>query len=295
MNPRSLSAPEAAWLESVTARRDGEPTGWAMVPEWVAVSVSPLALAIYVYLALRADSSTGACFPAQATMADAIGAKDPKTVRKYLRELREAGAVDWFHRRREDTAGQTSNLYVVHRDHPGLRIPPPRDGGPYPPGTPVPTPQGRGSLLTRTNEPDPTNPPPKAPAGGERGPELLDGQTSVLDLLPPDTTPGSLFDDFWQVYPRKTGKLAASKAWARAIKRTSAETVMAGALRFANDPNLPPKDEARFIAHPSTWLNEGRWDDDPLPPRRGAGRQDGFWNELAARYDAGGAPLEVTQ
>lgn len=73
------------------------------------------------------------------------------------------------------------------------------------------------------------------------------------------------FDEFWSVYPRRAGKLDARKAWAKAVKLAGPDVILAGACRYAADPNR----EAAYTAHPSTWLNQGRWDDDPLPARPG--------------------------
>jgi hypothetical protein len=83
----------------------------------------------------------------------------------------------------------------------------------------------------------------------------------VLD----DPIPPSTFDDFWAVYPRKAGKDAARKAWAKAVSRAAPADIVVAAARFRDDPNR----EEQFTAHPATWLNQGRWDDDPLPPRHG--------------------------
>jgi len=71
----------------------------------------------------------------------------------------------------------------------------------------------------------------------------------------------SLFEEFWKIYPRKTAKGSARKAWEK-IK--DPESVMAGAQRFASDPNRDPS----FTPHPATWLNGERWLDEPLPPRK---------------------------
>jgi hypothetical protein len=71
------------------------------------------------------------------------------------------------------------------------------------------------------------------------------------------------FDDFWKLYPRKIGKQAAAKAFIKAIKTTEPEIIIAGATRYANDPNRVDA----FTAHPTTWLNAGRWNDEPLPER----------------------------
>lgn len=72
------------------------------------------------------------------------------------------------------------------------------------------------------------------------------------------------FASFWALYPRKTGKGSARKAYDKAVSRSSAITLIEGARRLANDPNLPPM---QFIPHPATWLNDDRWEDEPYPPR----------------------------
>ena len=72
------------------------------------------------------------------------------------------------------------------------------------------------------------------------------------------------FDNFWKVYPRRTSKRAAMKAFESAMGRASVDDILAGAIRFANDPNLP---QGEFIPYPTTWLNGDRWDDGPLPER----------------------------
>lgn len=79
------------------------------------------------------------------------------------------------------------------------------------------------------------------------------------------------FDVFWENYPRHTAKTEARKAFDKQIARgVSAAAIIEGAARFADDPNRVPQ----FTPHPATWLNQGRWDDEPLPQRadRGFGR-----------------------
>ena len=73
------------------------------------------------------------------------------------------------------------------------------------------------------------------------------------------------FDEFWDAYPRKVGKKKARAKFAAAVKAAGdAQRVIDGAQRLAVDPNLPEK---RFIPHPTTWLERGGWDDEPLPAR----------------------------
>lgn len=66
------------------------------------------------------------------------------------------------------------------------------------------------------------------------------------------------FEAFWLVYPRKIGKGQARKAWIAAAKQADPDTIMAGAMRLAQQPG---RDE-KFTPHPSTWLNGERWLDE---------------------------------
>lgn len=71
------------------------------------------------------------------------------------------------------------------------------------------------------------------------------------------------FGRFWDVYPLKVKKGYARQCWDRAVKRATPERIIRGARRYAEDPN---RSDA-YTAHPSSWLNQDRWDDAPLPPR----------------------------
>jgi hypothetical protein len=74
------------------------------------------------------------------------------------------------------------------------------------------------------------------------------------------------FNDFWNIYPRKQGKGKAKEAFMKAIKNgASVLAVLEGARRYAADPNLP---DPQFIPMPTTWLNQERWEDGPLPLNR---------------------------
>ncbi|MFI8412823.1 hypothetical protein ACIGB6_10135 [Paeniglutamicibacter gangotriensis] len=103
-----------------------------------------------------------------------------------------------------------------------------------------------------------------------------------LPLDDVDPTPGypADFTAFWDTYPRRHGKGAACTAFVKAKQRASVETIIAGAARMRDDPNLPL--DRSLIAHPSTWLNQGRWEDDPLPARGGPSASD---RRLMQNYD----------
>jgi hypothetical protein len=76
------------------------------------------------------------------------------------------------------------------------------------------------------------------------------------------TTPDE-FIDWYLIYPRHEGKGLAQKAYTKARKKVSAETLTAAAQRYADDPNR----EKQFTKLPATWLNAESWDDEPLPGR----------------------------
>lgn len=69
------------------------------------------------------------------------------------------------------------------------------------------------------------------------------------------------FGEFWSAYPRKVAKPEALKAWIR-IKPDDEtfDAIMAG-LAAAKTSRDWAKDDGQFIPHPSTWLNQRRWED----------------------------------
>ena len=73
-------------------------------------------------------------------------------------------------------------------------------------------------------------------------------------------TPPMEFDTFWAQYPRKVGKQAAIKAYAKSLKLTTPERILEGVKLLKSETAGKEPD---FIPHPSSWLNAGRWDDEP--------------------------------
>jgi hypothetical protein len=67
------------------------------------------------------------------------------------------------------------------------------------------------------------------------------------------------FEAFWKAYPRRVAKLAAKRAYEKAIKNATHQEIMEGVERYVA---YTKNTEQRFIAHPATWLNSGRWEDD---------------------------------
>ena len=70
-----------------------------------------------------------------------------------------------------------------------------------------------------------------------------------------------LFKEFWKEYPRKLDRVKALKAFNSALNRATFEDILAGAIKYKNDPNR--LDE--FTKYPATWLNADAWENGPLP------------------------------
>jgi len=86
---------------------------------------------------------------------------------------------------------------------------------------------------------------------------------------PPTRPPAvSEFERFWNAWPtgRKVGRPKAEKAHTRAVLAGhTPAAILDGAERWA-DHWARDGTEARFIPHPTTWLNEHRWNDNPPQP-----------------------------
>ena len=110
--------------------------------------------------------------------------------------------------------------------------------------------------------------PPIAPQGGQD-----------------DDVPAA-FAQFWRAYPKKIGKRAALKAWKGTKSKPDIAVLLAAIAKQKTWPQWQ-RDGGQYIPNPSTWLNQGRWSDEPpetqsraSPPGRagfgkyGGGNQD---------------------
>lgn len=77
------------------------------------------------------------------------------------------------------------------------------------------------------------------------------------------------FDRFWVLYPRKVGKSAAEKAWAKIKVTADLFDLMVKALAAWSVSTDWTKDGGQYIPHASTWLNGKRWEDE-LPQSAGS-------------------------
>jgi len=71
------------------------------------------------------------------------------------------------------------------------------------------------------------------------------------------------FDTFWRAYPLRVGKIAAEKAYAKAVESGADPRLIAeSAAIYAIECRGRDRDK---IKHPQGWLNDGRWEDEAAP------------------------------
>ena len=58
--------------------------------------------------------------------------------------------------------------------------------------------------------------------------------------------------------------MSAREAWKVAITKVNPKVILDAVKAYAGDPNRDPT----FTPAPARWLEEERWSDDPLPPRK---------------------------
>lgn len=233
--------------------------GFAVIPRWVIRDSKLSGIGLLVLLALLdRTNASGVCWPSKNTIA-AEARCSKRSVDKALEELRESGFVRWKQRPAMDGNYQTNyysvaNLFADHSES-----------------------LGGGAGAARTRCTDYTGVVQELHRGGAPDARKVTTRevTTVKELtpIPPKGGSGQAskfaytedFTAFWQAYPRKTGKKAAAKAYAKAIKEgATPQELVQGAARLAADPNRVDQ----YTPHPATWLNQGRWEDEtPLPAR----------------------------
>ena len=79
---------------------------------------------------------------------------------------------------------------------------------------------------------------------------------------PPKNARRSDFEAFWKAYPRKIGKGYCQEIWKR--KKFPAIEIILESLQKSIASSDWQKEGGKFIPNPSTWLNQGRWEDEGI-------------------------------
>lgn len=205
---------------------------------------NPLRKLVLIKLADNANDM-GECWPSYQHIADQceIGRS---TVKVHIRELEKSGLLRREFRRK----GELNQSNVFHLALEGGAAPALGGGAAdNPPGAGDNPGGGAGAAPRTSHSSEPVKEPVK--------PKVADAPGSVA------------FDRFWALYPRKVGKSAAEKAWAKIKVTADLFDLMAKALAAWTVSTDWTKDGGQFIPHAATWLNGKRWEDE-LPQPAGA-------------------------
>jgi DNA-binding MarR family transcriptional regulator len=208
--------------------------------------LKPAAKIVLYWLADHHNESTGACFPSLKTLAQECE-MDKATVIRHLDALENAGLIE-RHERTRDNGSQTSTAYT-------LRL------------TPV---AERDSPCRKMQQ---------APVA-----KCDTHNLGIYNLGNKQDISCALdgFAEFWERYPRRIGKAAARKAYVKAMKAATHDDIMFGLSQQM--PSLASR-EQQYIPHPSTWLTQERWNDEPEQ------HSNGSRNGTNARADRPGAGM----
>jgi hypothetical protein len=86
-----------------------------------------------------------------------------------------------------------------------------------------------------------------------------DTDTDIKHTPKPQFATAFAFAEFWKIYPRKIGKAAAQKAYARACRAAKGESAVLDGLRRQSELL---REKGEYCPYPATWLNQGRWADE---------------------------------
>lgn len=210
-----------------------------------------------VLLALAdAADDDGYCWPSVARLAAKCALSD-RQVRDHITALEVAGLLVRQRRRRSDGTLGSYDYWLSLGVAPLPREHHRRDSACGGKGSPPPA-------VHRRTEPsvEPgvcVEPQPQPSLQEQEQPrEPSPGSVEPVPLLP-SRRPAD-FTAWYAMYPRKTARKAAVRAWdvaARSGSLPSLDVLLAAVSAYRTT------DEVRrgFIAHPATWLNQGRWAD----------------------------------
>lgn len=80
--------------------------------------------------------------------------------------------------------------------------------------------------------------------------------------LPPE---GDGFAEFWSAYPLKKAKATAEKAWQKLKPSADLQAAILSAIAAHKLSADWQRDGGQYIPHPTTWLNQRRWEDEVKP------------------------------
>ena len=95
---------------------------------------------------------------------------------------------------------------------------------------------------------------------------------------------GELFERFWAAYPRKVAKKKCRQIWDRLKPSQELAEQIVSSVRSYSRTEQWQKDKGEYIPHPTTFLNQARWED-IIPTKPEPKRGDPDWLPTEAEVD----------
>lgn len=183
---------------------------------------------------------SGYCNATDKYIADRIGLSR-KSIQKLMQELAEKDLI----RRdtRKTSKGTYRRIYLTWRK------------------APVPSERGAGTPAER----HPIPPDSDTPSSDERHQvPPVDGTKREIDKDKSEKEMNTLagFEKFWQTYPKKIAKQAARAKWMKLAPAPDLAEKILKAVEAAKQTRQWKKENGDFIPHPTTYLNQERWNDE---------------------------------
>ena len=213
---------------------------WQSSPDHCSVHAS--AEAVCVATAMPMDKVENAIAEIQNAHAPLLIREDDRWVSNGLRKEAEKQAV------RSEKARKSANA-KWHKANANKKHTNASSEQCSPSPSPSPSPSSKDNMAKNTKKPSKSSP---------KKSKHIDNATNRMSKSEVDDE----FDRFWAEYPCKKAKLKARAKFAAALNASedtpTPETLITGAEQYAKWCKVVGQ-EKEFIAHPTTWLNQGRW------------------------------------
>jgi DNA-binding transcriptional ArsR family regulator len=214
---------------------------------WRQECVNPQEKLVLLALADHAGQD-GTCYPATGSIAEKCQ-MSAQSVRRHLTALEARGVIEKIERRRRKDGTLSVWIYGLKVDQSSLAS-----------SGPVITSERSSHHQCALGQSSPVSthePSISKPSINRSVDSSLDTHLEVFESWE------SSFFEFWDSYPRKTGKKSAMRRWRTMSERERRDAV--DALASHVDHWHRSGTEQQFIPHAATWLNGRRWEDELQP------------------------------
>lgn len=136
--------------------------------------------------------------------------------------------------------------------------------------------------------------PPRGRESGEKGGREVQTASGTGREKPVSCSTALIqrrFAEFWAAYPKKVGKGAAERMWNKLRPNQQVFESILQAVELQRRCPQWTRDDGQYIPNPATWLNQRRWEDEPVAGTGGnhALETDNIFLKMLAQEQNGGA------